>query len=280
MIRNVDPRISKSRALLQNPHAYLNGSGEYEAVLPAREQPLIDAAQVMNGHRRGRPFPKRDLELIARTLHRLMWAHREKLLGTAHVDPAEIVDPALALKALGYKVVEHETLGEHAAGKDTYEVAGLMDRDNGEVRISRRFDPWKRKFTAAHELAHALLHTGSGLHRDRAPDGSAIRSRDPQEREADEFAAYFLLPEKLVREAFLNRFLAAPFELTDATAFALAAEPLAQLKRKCRSERELSRRLASSRQYSSRHFRCLHERFNVSVEVMAIRLEELGLVRF
>jgi len=280
MIRNIDPRISKSRALLQNPYAHLSGSGEYEAILPVIEQPLIDAAQVMNGYRRGRPFAKRDLELIVRTLHRLMWMHREKLLGTAHVDPAEIVDPALALKALGYRVVEHETLGEHAAGKDTYEVAGLMDRDHGEVHISRHFDLWSRNFTAAHELGHALLHAGSGLHRDRAPDGSAARSRDPQEREADQFAGYFLLPEKLVRAAFLNRFLAAPFELTEATAFALASEPLAQLRRQCRSERDLSRRLASTHYYNSRHFRSLDEKFGVSVEVMAIRLEELGLVGF
>lgn len=280
MIRNVDPRISKSRELLKNPYAYLNGSGEYEAVLPVLEQPLIDAAQVMNGYRRGRPFAKRDLELIARTLHRLMWGHREQLFGTADVEPAEVVDPGLALKAMGYRFVEHETLGEHAAGKDTYEVAGLMDRDHGEVRISRRFDPGLRRFTAAHELGHALLHTGSGLHRDRAPDGSAVRSRDPQEREADQFAAYFLLPEKLVREAFIKRFLAAPFELTDATAFALASESLAQLKRQCRSERDLSRRLASAHHYNSRHFHSLDEKFGVSVEVMAIRLEELGLVQF
>ncbi|WP_209005444.1 ImmA/IrrE family metallo-endopeptidase [Steroidobacter agaridevorans] len=276
----MDSRIRKSRELLKNPYAHLNGAGEYDAVLPALDQPVLNAAQVMNGYRRGRPFAKRDLELIARTLHRLMWTHRERLLGAADVEPAQIVDPALALKALGYRVVEHESLGEHAAGKDTYEVAGLMDRDHGEVRVSRRFDPWSRNFTAAHELGHALLHTGSGLHRDRAPDGSAARSRDPQEREADEFAAYFLLPEKLVREAFINRFLAAPFELTDATAFALTAEPLAQLKRKCRSERDLSRRLASAHSYNSRHFHSLDEKFGVSVEVMAIRLEELGLVRF
>lgn len=280
MTRNVDPRISKSRELLKNPYAYLNGVGEYEAVLPAREQSPIDAARVMSGYRRGRPFPKRDLELIARMLHRMMWVHREELLGTADAEPAKIVDPALALKALGFRVVEHETLGEHAAGKDTYEVAGLMDRDHGEVRISRRFDPSSRRFTAAHELGHALLHTGSGLHRDRAPDGSAARSRDHQEREADEFAACFLLPEKLVREAFISRFLAAPFELTDATAFALASEPLAQLKRKHRSKRDLSRGLASAQHYNSKHFRSLDEKFGVSVEVMAIRLEDLGLVAF
>lgn len=277
MSRNTDPRINKSRALLQDPYAYLNGEGEFEALLPP-QRPLIDAAQVMKGYSRGRPFPKRDLELIARTLHRLMWLQRAELLGAVDIEPARIVDPGLALKAIGYRFTEYETLGEHAAGKDSYEVAGLMDRDSYEVRISRRFKPWERNFTAAHELAHALLHSGSGLHRDRAPDGSAAGARDHQEAEADRFASYFLLPEKLVREAFIDRFLASPFVLTEATAFALSSQSLAYMKLKYRNGRELSRALAAAHQYNSRHFQSLTEKFQVSVEAIAIRLEELGLV--
>lgn len=279
MTRKIDARISKDRELRQNPYAHLSASGEYEAVLPAHE-PLIGPAQVMHGHRRGRPFSSHDLELIARTLHRLMWLHREKLLGSSDVQPDEIVDPYLALEALGYKISEHETLGEHAAGRESYEVAGLMDRENGEIHVSRRFKPWVRTFTAAHELGHALLHSGSGLHRDRALDGSAARSRDPLEAEADKFASYFLLPEKLVRESFIKRFLSAPFELNETTAFALSSEPLVQLKRNCRSKRDLSRKLASAHSYNSRHFQSLNEKFNVTVAVMAIRLEELRLVQF
>ena len=79
MTRNIDLRISKSRALLKDPYAYLNGEGEYEAIFTAQER-LIDPAQVMKGYSRGRPFPKRDLELIARTLQRLMWLQRKELL--------------------------------------------------------------------------------------------------------------------------------------------------------------------------------------------------------
>jgi Zn-dependent peptidase ImmA (M78 family) len=279
MTRNIDPRITKSRALLQDPYAYLNGEGEYEAILPAQERPLIDVAQVMTGYSRGRPFSARELELIARTLQRLMWLQRAELLGATDIDPSRIIEPGLALKAIGYGFTEHESLGEHAAGKDSYEVAGLMDRDRYEVRISRRYKPAERNFTAAHELGHALLHNGSGLHRDRAPDGSLARARDPQEAEADKFASYFLLPEKLLRDAFNRRFLAAPFELTDTTAFALSSQSLAQVKLKYRSERELSRGLAAAQSYNSRHFQSLAEKFQVSNEVMAIRLEELGLVR-
>lgn len=280
MARQIDPRISRSRILLQNPCAHLNGEGEYDAILPVQEQPLIDVAQVLKGYSKGRLFPKRDLELIARTLHRLMWLRRKELFGTFDVEPMEIVDPFLALKALGYAVTERDSLGQHAAGKDSYEVAGLMDRDNQEVRISRRFSPDSRRFTSAHELAHVLLHHGSGLHRDRAPDGAAVGVRDPQEAEADRFAAFFLLPDKQVREAFTHRFLAAPFVPTDATAFALSAESVAQVRRRCRDVRGLSRVLASAHYYNTKHFPSLAEKFQVSVEVMAIRLEELDLVRF
>lgn len=279
MTRNIDPRIIKSRALLQNPYAYLNGEGEYDALLPAQGRPVIEAAQVMKGYSRGRPFSTRDIELIARTLQRLMWLHRAELFGISDIDPAKIVDPGLAIEAIGYRFTELETLGEHAAGKRSYEVAGLMDRDKYEVRISRRFKPWERNFTAAHELGHALLHSGSGLHRDRASDGSEARARDPQEIEADKFAAYFLLPEKLVRESFTKRFLAAPFELSEATAFALSSQSLAQAKLRYRSARELSRALANAQYFNSRHFQSLADKFQVSTEVMAIRLEELGLVK-
>lgn len=282
MTRNIDQRISTSRAVLQNPYAHLNGAGGYDALVPSTRitTALIDGAEVRRGRSKGSAFSGRDIEAIARNLQKLMWIRRSELFGTNDVEPLEILDPSLALKALGYDVIMHESLGHHAAGRVSFEVAGIVDKDKNEVQISRRFVPVMRNFTAAHELAHVLLHEGSGLHRDRAPDGSAIRSRDPQEAEADTFASYFLLPEKQVRAAFVKRFLAPRFELTDATAFALTSGGLGQLRLKCRRERDLARLLAAARQYNARHFQSLAERFQVSTEVMAIRLEELGFVRW
>jgi Zn-dependent peptidase ImmA (M78 family) len=171
-----------------------------------------------------------------------------------------------------------ESLGQHAAGRDSFEVAGIVDNASGTVEISRRFAPSTRKFTTAHELGHAVLHEGSGLHRDRGLDGASTGRRDPREAEADVFASYFLLPEKQVRGAFGKRFLTEEFGLTEATAFALSSGSLRHLQGRCRTARDLARILAGAQQYNGAHFRSISERFGVSIEAVAIRLEELGLV--
>ncbi len=278
-VPRLEKQIRESRVSLQNPWAYLDGDGKFDALAPqCAPAALIETHALLGGKIRGRRFSKQEIGQIVYSLHKEMWKRRAEIFGTDDVDPFEIVDPILALELVGYEVALHESLGLHAFGKDSFEVAGIMDRDQGQVKISRRFLPPMRDFTAPHELAHAILHNGSGLHRDRAPDGSGIGPREAQEMEADIFAALFLLPAKLVRAAFSRRFLAVPFRLTEATAFALGTNSPQQLHGRGRSRRDLARLLAGSRGYDSRHFSSLAERFGVSVEVMAIRLEELNLI--
>lgn len=96
--------------------------------------------------------------------------------------------------------------------------------------------------------------------------------------EADTFASYFLVPEKQLRAAFRKRFLTEEFRLTEATAFALTSGSLKLLKERYRSERDLARMLAAVQHYNGSHFKSLAERFGVSVEVTAIRLEESDLL--
>ncbi len=58
-------------------------------------------------------------------------------------------------------------------------------------------------FTGAHEIGHLVLHEDTVMHRDRAFDGSPLQApRAPAERQADRFAACFLMPQKLLRERF------------------------------------------------------------------------------
>jgi Zn-dependent peptidase ImmA (M78 family) len=281
MTREIDRRIRKSRVVLQNQFAHLNGDGSYDAILadaPSTTQE-IQATDVFGGRTGSRALSRKEIESVARKLQKLIWLRRSAIFGTEDVDPRKILNPTLALECLGYEVTVRESLGLHAAGKDSFEVAGIVEKQERRVQISRRFESHKRNFTAAHELGHALLHERSGLHRDRALDGSAIGVRDQQETEADIFATFFLLPERQVRPAFKSRFLADQFEPTDATAFALISGSLSQLQSKCRSTRELSRTLAGAQRFNGRHFVSLAEAFDVSVEAMAIRLEELELIR-
>jgi Zn-dependent peptidase ImmA (M78 family) len=190
----------------------------------------------------------------------------------------QILDPVLALRCLGYEVLVHESLGQYWAGRDSFEVAGIVDNSKEKVEISRRFGPVVRNFTTAHELGHAVLHEGSGLHRDRPIDAARSAPRDRQETEADAFASFFLLPEKQMRLVFESKFLTREFRLSETTAFALGVGSLGQLQSKCRTEHDLARILAGATQYNGFHFRCLADQFGVSMQTMAIRLGELHLV--
>ena len=281
MSRNLQQRISRGRALLGNPYAHLNDKGEYDAIAPqgAVTAPLIDKNQLLDGSGRARAYARRDIARIVRKLHVSMWRNRERIFGSNDVDPLLLLNPSVALEALGFSVVIRESLGQHAAGKESYEVAGIVDSANSSVEISRRFRPHQRNFTTAHELGHAVLHDGVGLHRDRSPDGAGLGTRPPQEMDADLFASLFLLPEKQVRAAFRRRFLVDQFTLSENTAFALTGGSLRDLQKNLRNGRDLARKLAGAHSYNGSQFSSLAERFGVSIEAMVIRIEELGLVK-
>jgi len=116
-----------------------------------------------------------------------------------------------------------------------------------------------------------------GVHRDRPMDGLK-RSRDQVELEADKFATYFLMPEKLVRNRFSGLFGAEEFNLNEETAFALSYTSLQEFRTKYRTHRDLARLLASTECYNRHHFVSLATQFRVSIGAMAIRIEELGLL--
>lgn len=171
-----------------------------------------------------------------------------------------------------------ESLGQYSRGRELFEVAGTIDESKKHVVISRRFSPDIRNFTTAHELGHAVLHQETGLHRDRAQDGGAHQSpRDETEAEADMFAAYFLMPEKLVTEAFKEMFLTSRFVINELTAHSLGYGDVMALEKKCRALRDLTSLLASAQQYNGCFFDSLAKQFGVSAAAMAIRIEELNL---
>jgi len=195
-------------------------------------------------------------------------------------DPIEILDPKVAFGLLGYEYSLEEGLGQYRNENNLIEVAGLIDRDSKKVHVSRQFDLSVQAFTAAHELGHAVLHpAGGGIHRDRPMDSTSY-PRKPEEIEADKFATYFLMPAKLVRTRFFDLFGAECFTLSEGTAFALIGMSLQEIRTKCNTLRDLSRLLASTEQYNNRYFVALATQFRVSMDAMAIRLEELKLLRY
>lgn len=316
-MNNLDKQIRNSRLLLQNQYAHLDGDGGYEA-LPAqhRAADIHDQRREMgnpwaflnehggftglpNQHgqddnltavinintirsRRSRPgrYTKQEIATLARKLQAELWKHRHVIWrGTKDISPEVAIDPVVALRALGYNVSLCETLGQHSQDGERFEVAGFIDSSKHEVSLSRTPAPQVRNFTAAHELGHAILHNGMGLHRDRPIDGSSEHGkRDAVESEADAFAAFFLMPEKRVNAAFADKFLKAPFSLTEESAFALMSQDIDSLRVRCRTHHDLARTLAAAAYYNGAHFTPLAQQFDVSVGAMAIRLEELNLI--
>lgn len=219
------------------------------------------------------------IENEARFLQLEVWNSGAELWGAeAPTDPLHALEPGVALRLKGFMIQTVDTLGEmNFCGRRT-EIAGSIDRDRRIVCVSSRFSCQEQRFTAAHELAHAVLHPhGTSIHRDRPMDHTRWQ-KDPQEREADFFAACFLMPEKQVRRWFQRLFLTDRFVLNDETSFALCTKPLDVVLSHIRSHRDLSRTLATAILYNGQCFPSLAKLFRVSPTAMAYRLEEIGLV--
>ncbi|MEW8073660.1 MAG: ImmA/IrrE family metallo-endopeptidase [Candidatus Thiodiazotropha sp.] len=307
-------QISESRRLLEDPYAYLNGEGEFDAApkvikasaaqIEANRRTLenqyafLDEAGSLSGlvpMARTTPdpvteqiqLPKRSgkgyqwIEQAARMLQENIWRRRYELWPDGVPDdPVELLDPAIALDLLGFEFETAETLGQITFNGSAFEVAGVIDQPAKRVQISRQMPFNTRRFTAAHELAHAALHEGIHMHRDRPLDGSGQEwgARDEIEKEADKFAGFFLMPENLMRKRFRQHFLCDKFELNDTTAFALDPSGTKNLLQGKKSLRDISRILAKTESFNGKYFHSLADQFHVSVEAMAIRLEELSLL--
>jgi len=268
-------QISRSRRLLRNPYAYLNSSGGFSATMPPVDA-IIDPTDVTRSSKR---YSNHQIEMQTNDLLKTMWKKRLTLWGdNPPSDPIVVIDPAKALELYGFSFSYEEDLGKYDGDSGFQKVAGLINGDSKRVQVSNQFSQSIRMFTTAHELGHAALHNVTGsLHRDRPIDGSSY-SRESIEYEADKFATYFLMPAKLVRARFMDVFGTEGFSLNEDTAFALQCKPLSDIRKQCRSHRDLSRLLASAGSYNGRFFHSLANQFRVSIEAMAIRLEELSLV--
>lgn len=312
----INERIRQARMALKNPYAFLNGNGEFDAIFPAPaadvhearrrlgnqyayldgdggysewradkesvrdfDDVMIDEAALLDGRMKGNKFSRQDIEEIVRRLQNSLWSNRAQLWPGKEVGPVDVLDPFVALRAVGYTATLDESLGRYSDENEAFEVAGMFDNEKREVHVSRRFTSPIRNFTAAHELAHAVLHNTNGLHRDRPLNGvSRPIAKDPTEYQADKFATYFLMPEKLVRKVFENTFLEKPFVFDANSTFALGFEGVDSFRESCPTIRDSAKLLASINRFNGEQIIPLAERFGVSVEAMAIRLEELKLV--
>jgi hypothetical protein len=126
-----------------------------------------------------------------------------------------------------------------------------------------------------------MLHPDEVMHRDRPIDGLIYSSRDMKEREADYFAACYLMPAKLLADYFSSLFSTTiPLAFNEHVAFHLAPyDPHSLL---AANEKSLDRELAIARceSFAGQRFHSLSKLFRVSDAPMAIRIKELKLTRW
>lgn len=223
------------------------------------------------------------LENCVRELQILIWDNKhliwKKSIPTNHLD---ILRPDIIFKqVLGFDYLSSAKYAVPTENGLTVEVAGVIDQPQKIVAISNGFPYEVQKFTAAHELGHAFLHDQPILHRDIPVDCPGKReTRDKTEIEADKFATYFLMPTKWIKSEFGKRYTENIFQINEDSAFKFGGLSSIELKNECKNLRGLSRKLSSGEFFNNSKFISLAELFNVSVEAMAIRLEELNLVRY
>ena len=241
----------------------------------------LNAPKLLLGKKQQDKYSKEDLFQIAKNIHSELWLNREQIwTDTDRLLPVQIIDPATTFRLHGYEFEETVSLGQDFIEGKSVEIAGYVDNEHKTAKVSRKFSSDVRRFTAAHELGHAILHKQRILFRDRALDGGATDSRRPQvEFEADTFAAYFLMPEVQVREIFVQIFGQDQFDVDKRSAFALGFESVDEIRSELPTPRHLSARLAVTDFYFGVPTRSLCEIFGVSPTAMAIRIEELSLVR-
>jgi hypothetical protein len=195
-----------------------------------------------------------------------------------------MLEPETAARILGLKYEEYPDLGSSTFSfcDQKMKVAGLIDRQANKIAISTEFSLKTRRFTAAHEIAHWILHPHEVMHRDRPIDGSWLSSSalDPIGKEANYFAACFLMPENLLKSIFTNLFGPEPFVFNDAIAIHLGHGDSDALLRAEESSLDREFALARCSSFGGPHFYSLAEQFRVSDSAMALRIKELRLIRW
>lgn len=219
------------------------------------------------------------IEAKAYELQSEIWRCRLELWPLGVPRPAAMLEPEVAARVLGIEFAYYESLGRFGNRSDRFEIAGMLDRERGIVAVATTFPYATQRFTGAHELGHWLLHPGEVMHRDRPVFAVGAGNRPAVESEADYFAACFLAPARLMRDAFNARFnTKPPLPLTDAVAYHLVRESAHHLMRAGPESYEFAAAVANATSFGGRRFVSLAEEFGLSTSAMAIRLRELHLI--
>ncbi len=94
----------------------------------------------------------------------------------------------------------------------------MIDKQTIEINESLSDQEGRMHFTAAHEIGHIVLHVplykqqnnkDASKHQiiSRKDSGFEGNKKEPEEWQADKFAAYLLMPSKLIKKAFFKNYI-------------------------------------------------------------------------
>ena len=216
------------------------------------------------------------VEAAAEYAHQLLREHRRSFRKQGLHDPVDWLKPSILTKMLGleYNLIMPTIPLEECHGRDT--PVGLLDLVQKCVMVSEELGPDVVRFTWAHELGHYLYHQGKyQKHYERVFNPN--RPRPLTEREADKFAALFLMPEPLLRDRIEANFCSLPIYVNDNVLFHLCGSSPDLDSDKLELEYALAK---AHTNFRGEHIIPLHQQFKVSVTAMAIRLRELRAISY
>ena len=216
-----------------------------------------------------------NVDAAVKYLHDCIRKRRHNLRANGLTDPVEWLHPHISAEILGlsYEVVPQVRVENQTSDRN---IAGLLLLNEGRIVISEEQGQDVMRFTAAHELGHYLYHQKHHRqHWERAYDPSKPRSRE--EREADLFAAMFLMPGSLLFRRVVESFGQPPIVVNDNVLFSLCPNQIDPDS----SKLDLECALAGARKdFCGRHIVPLHQQFKVSPKAMAIRLQQLSVLTY
>lgn len=227
-----------------------------------------------------------NIEYIEKTANDLLidlWKDREEIWPNKNHSPYDVLDPKLASEKLGITFEEHQFLDDTFTQKGIrYKVAGLLDRQSNKIAISQDFSYEERRFTAAHELGHWILHKDRIIHRDRPVSNFDKNIKKPViEKEADYFAACFLMPRKLLIDQIEKNFsMNIPIHINENIAYWLNPNDPESLIRPDKKSLDREIAIAKCNNFNSILIEPLTKLFKVSTIAMALRIKELKLIKW
>lgn len=148
-------------------------------------------------------------------IERKAWACLEKCRGTLHLDELPLPIPVdswiEAPLGIGFGFGDLSRLGDNVLG-----AAYVADR---EILIDERVltHEGRFRFTCAHELGHILLHAKVQSVFQETTEPDSFSSDDVYERQADRFAAAFLMPVPLIERELVRILQTRGLKLAKAT---------------------------------------------------------------